>query len=332
MRTYTYYPRAGIQNAANDALLRNLEANGGGGGGQVQAAAPVFDPPSSSGISSMLITLTTTTPGGNIYYTLDDSIPDVNAIFYTGPFTITNSEVINAITIAPTFINSEVTQASYTISHPQVTTPVILVQPATNVCDPVVFSTASTQFVISINITLSTATPGATIHYTTDGVTEPTEASTLYTGTPFTITAHTIIKAIAVKPTYANSGVTTGEYIPVVPTVIEIYRYAPASVIWFDTHTVGELTATVGTNTNLYIVTEGSAAVFDFVYDGAPLFGTITMGAPGTDGNMDTQSTTLSGLGNSIIIALNDPPGSNSGYFDAAGNPFSIITFNIYSW
>ena len=57
------------------------------------------------------------------------------------------------------------------------------------------------------NITLSCATEGAAIYYTTNG-TEPTSSSTLYTA-PFTLSESATVKAIAVKENYDNSPVVT---------------------------------------------------------------------------------------------------------------------------
>jgi len=61
-------------------------------------------------------------------------------------------------------------------------------------------------------IALASATAGATIYYTTNGMT-PTEASAVYNASAKpTITAATTIKAIAVKAGCANSGVLTAAY------------------------------------------------------------------------------------------------------------------------
>ena len=59
-------------------------------------------------------------------------------------------------------------------------------------------------------ITLSSATEGAKIYYTTDG-TEPTENSTLYTGA-FTLSASATVKAIAVKEDCNNSAVASSAF------------------------------------------------------------------------------------------------------------------------
>lgn len=61
----------------------------------------------------------------------------------------------------------------------------------------------------SVNtITLSGATHGAKIYYTTDGTTTPTAESTEYT-TPFVIASNTTVKAICIDAGHKSSAVTT---------------------------------------------------------------------------------------------------------------------------
>ena len=65
---------------------------------------------------------------------------------------------------------------------------------------------ATPEITCSDNIvTITCATDGATIYYTTDG-TDPTAASTVYSA-PFAITETVTVKAIAVKSGHANSGI-----------------------------------------------------------------------------------------------------------------------------
>lgn len=59
-------------------------------------------------------------------------------------------------------------------------------------------------------VTLSTATADAAIYYTTDG-TDPTSASTLYTG-PITVDDTMLIKAIGLKDEYVDSDITAFDY------------------------------------------------------------------------------------------------------------------------
>ena len=60
------------------------------------------------------------------------------------------------------------------------------------------------------SVTITCATDSAQIYYTTDGTT-PTAQSTLYTA-PFTVSATTTVKAIAVKTGFSNSNVNTATY------------------------------------------------------------------------------------------------------------------------
>ena len=69
---------------------------------------------------------------------------------------------------------------------------------------------SGTTFYPTTNVTLTCATEGATIYYTTDG-SRPTDSSTLYTG-PIAISATTTIKARAYAPTVGPSGIATATY------------------------------------------------------------------------------------------------------------------------
>lgn len=76
----------------------------------------------------------------------------------------------------------------------------------------------STQFV-----SLSSATPGALIRYTTNGSTPSTLSGTLFTGAPIIVNGPTVIKVIAFKSGLPNSSVVTATYdIPPLPPVVTI--------------------------------------------------------------------------------------------------------------
>ena len=66
-------------------------------------------------------------------------------------------------------------------------------------------------FTNSVNVTLSEATPGATIYYTLDGTT-PTSNSLFYT-VPFAVTTTLNLQAISIKSGAANSGVASASFI-----------------------------------------------------------------------------------------------------------------------
>ena len=79
-----------------------------------------------------------------------------------------------------------------------------------NTASAPIFSVADSQIDYNDTVTITTATDGATIYYTTDGST-PTSSGTQYTA-PIAITSTTTIKAIAVKSGMNNSAVTEKAY------------------------------------------------------------------------------------------------------------------------
>jgi len=73
------------------------------------------------------------------------------------------------------------------------------------------FSVAAGTYTAAQTVSISDATTGATIYYTTDGKTTPTTGSTLYTGA-ITVSATETIQAIAVASGYSTSAVASATY------------------------------------------------------------------------------------------------------------------------
>ena len=73
------------------------------------------------------------------------------------------------------------------------------------------FSPAPGNYAAAQQVTLADATPGAVIHYTTDG-SMPTGTSPTYGGTPLSVSATTTVQAIASASGYAGSAVGGGTY------------------------------------------------------------------------------------------------------------------------
>ncbi len=162
----------------------------------IPAAAPEFNPPGGAYTGAQTITITSATNGASIHYTLDGTEPTASSILYSSPITISTNTTIKAIAIKNGMINSAITSASYSITIPQAAAPV--------------FSPAGGAYTGAQTVTITSATNGASIYYTTNGTT-PGASSTLYSS-PINISTTTTLKAIAVKNAMADSTVSTAVY------------------------------------------------------------------------------------------------------------------------
>ena len=165
----------------------------------VEVAAPVFSPAGGEVQEGAAVTITCATEGASIYYTTDGTTPTASSAKYTGAIAVNSAMTIKAIAAKEgNYTNSQVATASFTIKAREVVkTPVI--------------SPAGGEVEEGATVTISCATSGATVYYTTNGAT-PTTASTKYTGAIAVNSAMTI-KAIAVKDGYyTNSAVATASF------------------------------------------------------------------------------------------------------------------------
>lgn len=146
------------------------------------AAAPSFNPATGPVSAGAQVTLSSTTPNATIYYTTDNSNPTTSSQQYQGAITVNATETIRAIAIAPGYSASSVSSATYTISSSSVVAPT--------------FNPAGGTFSSAVQVTLSSATQGATIHYTTDG--NPATISSQAYSTAIPVNSGTVtINAIA---------------------------------------------------------------------------------------------------------------------------------------
>lgn len=141
--------------------------------------------------------------GATIRYTVDGSTPNSSSTVWTAPVTVSSSATVKAYASAPGYSDSDIASAQYTITSAKAATPT--------------FSPAAGSYPTAQTVTISCATSGATIRYTTDGTT-PTSTSDIYS-TPIDVTATTTIKAIATYTGMTNSDVGSSTYTiePVIP-------------------------------------------------------------------------------------------------------------------
>ena len=101
-------------------------------------------------------------------------------------------------------------------------------------------------------VTISTATEGATIYYTTDG-TAPTTESSVYSA-PITINAATTIKAISVKDGFPNSDVVEASYTIAAPVATPTFSLVEGTYTSIQTVTISTDTE----EADIYYTVDGS--------------------------------------------------------------------------
>ena len=155
-------------------------------------ATPTFSVAEGTYNAAQSVTISCATSGVSIYYTTDGSTPSSNSNVYSSAVSIGQTTTLKAIAIKGSD-ESDVASATYTL---KVATPT--------------FSPAGGSYTSTQNVSISCATAGASIYYTTDNST-PTTSSTLYNGA-ISVSSTTTIKAIAVKSNWSNSEMASATY------------------------------------------------------------------------------------------------------------------------
>lgn len=159
-------------------------------------STPTFTP--SQGIygEPVNVEITTVDTATTIYYTLDGSNPDTNSTVFTTPIPIDSTTRVKAFATRSDRTPSIVASATFTMLPPAADTPV--------------FSIPGGHYDVAQTVEITSATPGAVIHYAlNDDVLN--DASPIYSG-PITINETTTLKAYASKDTLRTSKVTMATY------------------------------------------------------------------------------------------------------------------------
>jgi len=260
-----------------------------------QTAAPAFSPGGGSYKTVQSVKIASATSGAVLYCTTDGTTPKTSSPLCPATATVSQTEYLQAIAVAPGMAASAMMSAGYTINLNAVATPV--------------FSPAGGNYSSTQTVTLSAAT-GDNIFYTLDDST-PTTASTPYTGS-ITVSASETVNAIAAASGYSNSDVATAAYIitpPLAPPMFNpasepLLKSTPVSMNAASGATIyytvdgsiptlkssvynGPITVSGVTTINAFAVlgTQVSAmasAAYSFVGTGSVLSPTISPGSGGT--------------------------------------------------
>ncbi|HEU5078828.1 MAG TPA: chitobiase/beta-hexosaminidase C-terminal domain-containing protein [Opitutaceae bacterium] len=204
------------------------------------AAAPEFNPAGGTYTTVQTVSITSATSGATIRYTTDGSAPSAtNGAIYSGPVTLSATTTLRAVAFASGMSESPVTSATYVINLPQAAAPQLTPAPGT-------YGSPQT-------VTLTSATTGAAIRYTTDGSVPTATSGTVYTG-PVTISATTTLRAIAYASGILDSPVTSGTYaIGGTPA----FQFANGQVVMEAEHFATE---TAGAGQDWLVITQDGAA------------------------------------------------------------------------
>lgn len=182
--------------------------------------APVITPPSGTYDGPQLVSISSSNPGATIYYTTSGNIPKVGTSFtkeYLGPFMVLEKTTVRAMAVKSGLENSPVSVSFIVISNPGV------------VANPVI-SPGSGTFEGAVSVSISCATPGASIWYTTNGNNPrfdvPNSFTKLYTGA-FTLFGTTTIKTVATKTDFANSGLVSANFVVSNPNIVAAPTFTP---------------------------------------------------------------------------------------------------------
>ena len=224
----------------------------------------------------------------------------------------------------------------------------------TTPADPT-FSVADGTYTTLQNVSISCATAGATIYYTTDGST-PTNSSTQYTGA-IAINETTTLKAIAYIGTCTSNEVMANYTMDLPAYTVACatgltggsIAASPASAVEGTTITItattengyflATLTATDGNNTDVPVTIDGNSGTFTMPASNVTVTATFTQGFQVTlnqtpNGTISADQTT--GLQPGDIVTLTATPDNDcvflAWYVFKDGNPRDVIALVNNSW
>jgi alpha-tubulin suppressor-like RCC1 family protein len=138
------------------------------------------------------------TPGAAIRYTIDGTQPSPSSPIYTTPLAIAATTVVKAVAYKADYAASTTATGTYTIDLGTVATPTL--------------SPGSGVYVTNQLVTVTTATAGATINYTTNGIDPTSSDPTVTSGGTVAVNRSMTLKVMAWKAGMTASSVRRGDY------------------------------------------------------------------------------------------------------------------------
>jgi hypothetical protein len=271
---------------------------------QSQVATPTFSPLGGTYTSAQTVTISTATSGATIYYTTNGTTPTTSSTVYAAPITVSTTETLEALAVKSGYTNSNVATATYTMQ----------MQAATPIFSPLGGTYASAQ-----TVSISTATSGATIYYTTNGTT-PTTSSTVYTA-PITVSTTETLEALAVKSGYTNSNVATATYTMQMQAATPIF--SPLGGTYASAQTVSISTTTSGAT--IYYTTNGTTPTTSSTVYTAPITVSATETVEAlaaksgyTDSNVATAAYTIQAPVTTPTLTSASPNSATQGQINLA--------------
>jgi len=206
---------------------------------ELQAATPVIKPGTGAYTTVQKVTITDTTPSAIILYALGGAPPSTSTTKYTGPFTISSSNIVKAIAVATGYANSATASAVLTVNLPTAAKPT--------------FSPAGGTYPADQSVEIKDATAGAIIYYTTDGK-APTTSSSVYTKA-IAVSANETIEAIAGGENFLPSAVAIANYAITPPAAAPVIKPGTGTYSAAQKVTITDTTP----NSTIYYTLNGEA-------------------------------------------------------------------------
>jgi hypothetical protein len=228
------------------------------------AASVTLSPSPGSFTTLQSVTLTDSIPGAVIHYTTDGSTPTTRSAVYHTPLAVSTTTTIKALATASGYSTSAIVSGTYTLSTS-----------STPVATTVALSPVPGTYTTAQLVTLTDSTPGAVIHYTTDGTT-PTTSSPVFSAA-VSVNATTTIKALATASGYSASLIVIGTYTisasATPETAIVTLSPEPGTFTTAQSVTLSDSTAGAA----IHYTTDGTTPTMDSPVYSAPLNVSATM-------------------------------------------------------